>query len=385
MRTRAHAPKRRRQTALIQSMPLLAELGRLVLLLRDRPTPMQWLAAGVRLAALGVVAHAELRSLQAPSPWRYFDAEGPDDEWIEVPPEFRGLVLGHAVDMQFDETHWDGEAGSDRIVLARIEGYPVGWLQSPSAQLVDGPYVQRRTEAEIYAALGRAAWQRLGTTRVAYGSDGLARDPFLASAGPVSAHTRALIERMAAFRQQGLARSVLLVGPPGTGKSHAIRTIASALGVTTLRVELGALLDRHARTRGEPDAGTSLDTLTKMMDPRTLVLDDIDRVGQDARLLRFLEQASAAGRFVLASANCTEKMIEALLRPGRFDEIVTFDRLDPDLLVHLLGPDADLAPELGGLPIAYVREFVARVRVLGREKALAELEHLRARAADCSG
>jgi SpoVK/Ycf46/Vps4 family AAA+-type ATPase len=79
-------------------------------------------------------------------------------------------------------------------------------------------------------------------------------------------------------------------------------------------------------------------------------------------------------------------MIGALLRPGRFDEVVTFDSLDRELLVELLGTDADLADQLEGLPIAYVREFVARLRVLGRNAALEELaeltERVRAAASD---
>lgn len=72
-------------------------------------------------------------------------------------------------------------------------------------------------------------------------------------------------------------------------------------------------------------------------------------------------------------------MLGALLRPGRFDDIVTFDTLDRELLAELLGPHADLADRLQDLPIAYVREFIARLSVLGRDAALNELEELAAR------
>ncbi len=375
MRTRVPAPQKRKHHNFTRAMPLVAEAARIVMDLRDKPTPMDWLATAARTIALAVKVHGEHRSTSAPSPWEYFDGEDPDSEWIEVPTEFRRLVIDHVVDLAFDETHWDGDPYANRIVLARTESECVGWMQSATDRLVDGPYVRRDRESETYAALGRAVWHRLGTDHVAYGPRGLVRDRFDVHTTRVSAQATELQDRLAAFRDQGFARSVLLVGPPGTGKSHAIRSIAAALGLSTLRVELAALLDTQ-RISDEDEVGASLDTLVKILRPGAIVLDDIDRVGKDARLLRFLEESSAEQRIVLASANCTARMLGALLRPGRFDEIVTFDKLDRGLLRELLGPDADLAGRLDDLPIAYVREFIARLRVLGRKAALRELEGL---------
>ena len=123
-----------------------------------------------------------------------------------------------------------------------------------------------------------------------------------------------------------------------------------------------------------------LDTLVKMLDPQAVILDDIDRVGTDVRLLRFLEEAAAVGRIVLASANGTSTMLGALRRPGRFDEVVRYERLDRALLESMLGRQADLADRLEELPMAYVREFIARVDVLGRQAAVAELAGLEERA-----
>ena len=376
MRTRAAAPQRRKHNNWNRALPLVAEAGKILMDLRDKPTRMDWLATAVRTIALAVRVHGEHRTMSAPSPWDYFDADGPDDEWVEVPSEFRRLVLDHVDDIVFDETHWDGDPTTVRVALAHVEGERVGWLQSASDRLVDGPYVVRATERETYAAIGRAVWRCLGTTHIAYGPRGLVRDRFDVHETSASTQARALQQRLAAFRREGFARSVLLVGRPGTGKSHAIRSIAQALGLSTLRVELAALLDDAQRVSSDEEVGASLDTLVKILQPGAVVLDDIDRVGNDPRLLRFLEDSAAAGRVVLASANCTANMLGALLRPGRFDEIVAFDTLDRGLLLELLGRDADLADRLDDLPIAYVREFVARLRVLGREAALDELAEL---------
>jgi hypothetical protein len=375
MRTRAPAPLKRKHKNYYRALPLVAEAGKILMDLRDKPTRMDWLATAIRTVALAVKVHAEHRSSSAPSPWDYFDADGPDDDWVEVPTEFRRLVLDHVGAIMFDETHWDGDPTAIRVALADVDGERVGWLQSTSDRLVDGPYLQREKARETYTAIGRAVWRRLGTSHIAYGPRGLVLDRFDVQEHVASAQARALQQRLAAFQRAGFARSLLLVGPPGTGKSHAIRSIARGLGLSTLRVELAALLDTQ-RIGSDEEVGESLDTLVKILEPGAVVLDDIDRVGRDPRLLRFLEESSAAGRIVLASANCMADMIGALLRPGRFDEVVTFDTLDQALLVELLGTDADLADRLDGLPVAYVREFVARLRVLGRKAALDELAEL---------
>lgn len=75
----------------------------------------------------------------------------------------------------------------------------------------------------------------------------------------------------------------------------------------------------------------------------------------------------------------------AAVRPGRFDDIVRVDRLDPVVLRTLLAADADLHERLATLPAAYVVEFATRRRVLGREQALVELDELIDRAKQIAG
>jgi hypothetical protein len=74
-------------------------------------------------------------------------------------------------------------------------------------------------------------------------------------------------------------------------------------------------------------------------------------------------------------------MLGAALRPGRFDEVVKVDRLDARLLRSLVGDDEELAERVRDLPVAYVAELVKRRDVLGRDRALAELDELCARRA----
>lgn len=380
MRSPIRAPVRRKQPAWTRLLPLVADTARLFTSMRDEPRAIDWLAVLVQAANLGARAHEQYRFQRALCPWDFFDDDGPYAEWVEVPAEFRNLVVRYAEGLSFDEDHWDGEASSERVVLGHVDGHAVGWLQSGGEPVVvDGPYIRRGVEDETYAAVGRAAWTSLGTRHLSFGPAGLVPDRFAVDEERRSALAGQLLARIRAFRARGYARSVLLVGAPGTGKSHAIRSIAQGLDVSTLRVEVAALLDQ-ADGFSADDLEDGLDTLVKMLDPEAIVLDDIDRVGSDARLLRFLEEAAGVGRVVLASANGTSSMLGALLRPGRFDEVVPYEHLDLALLEGMLGPHADLATRLQSLPMAYVREFIARQEVLGREAAVAELGDLEARA-----
>ena len=171
-----------------------------------------------------------------------------------------------------------------------------------------------------------------------------------------------------------MPRSYLLVGPPGTGKSAAIAYLSRELGLSSLRVDLTALARHHYHA--EVSVAASLETLLELLRPDLMVIDDLDRVTTGGAMLHFLERASRTCKVVMASANCADKMMGAALRPGRFDDIIRVDRLDPEVLAELLGDDRELAERLAEAPVAYVAEFVKRRAVLGRERAVEELAEL---------
>ncbi|MCX5740873.1 MAG: AAA family ATPase, partial [Proteobacteria bacterium] len=166
--------------------------------------------------------------------------------------------------------------------------------------------------------------------------------------------------------------------PPGTGKSMAIRWLVGELGLTSVRIDLAVLARLHGY--GSVSVSTSLETLLRLLQPQAMILDDLDRITITGSLLAFLELAQRTCKVVIASANSVEKLLGAALRPGRFDDIIRIDRLDPDVLRRLLADDVDLFDRLVALPAAYVVEFVKRRRVLGRAAALVELDELVARA-----
>ncbi|MBA3538991.1 MAG: AAA family ATPase, partial [Deltaproteobacteria bacterium] len=302
--------------------------------------------------------------------------------WTEVPEEFRRLVMEHVTGTEVDESYWDGDDQSAFLCRGTLDGEAVAWI-GECAAIVDGPYILTAREAETYRALGERLWRRLGGPHVLYGTTGLVLDPFDGAGVLATTQMITLAARLRGFLEAGEPRSYLLAGPPGTGKSMAIRWMIRELGLTSVRIDLAVLARLHGA--GSVQLATSLETLLRLLRPQAMILDDLDRIAITAPLLAFLELAQRTCKVVIGSANSVEKMMGAALRPGRFDEIVKVDRLDPVVLRRLLVDDLDLIERLASLPAAYVVEFVKRRRVLGRAQALEELDELIKRASRIAG
>jgi hypothetical protein len=370
-------------------LELASEAGSIAMSLRDQPTRLDWFALGARALGLGAKIRAESARARAVDPWDFFDTDPNEGSgaprWIEVPEEFRKLVFQHIGEAEREDSCWDGSPSQDRVWLGRVGNEVVGWLQNTGGDVVDGPYILAERERETFSAIGERLWRRLGTDSAAYTRDGLVADaPTLDGVIP-STIMRELRERIDKFLAAGVSRSYLFAGPPGTGKSVCIRYLAGSLGLTSLRVDLTVLSD-HYGYHADHAITNSVETLAKLLQPDMMILDDIDRVKSSGRLLHFLEFAAREFKLVLASANCTQQMMGAALRPGRFDEVVTIDKLDREVLESLVdGCDSELLDRLSALPIAYVAEFVKRRAVLGHDSASAELEDLVKRLAVVNG
>jgi len=369
---RPRIPNKARARRWGRYLKIAGEAGTIAMSLRDKPGPLQWVGVGMRVVGLALTVRDERRRAEAGDPWRYFsDVSG--SEWTEVPEEFRRLVMEHVTGAAIDEAFWDGNDDSPFICRALIGDELVAWI-GEGQNIVDGPYVLTARQVETYRALGGKLWKRLGGAHLLYGNAGLATDPFTSDHVVATAQMRELHARMRQFLDAGEPRSYLLAGPPGTGKSMAIRWLVATLGLTSVRIDLAVLARLHGSH--SPALATSLETLLHLLRPRAMILDDLDRVAITAPLLAFLELAQRTCAVVIASANSVDKMMGAALRPGRFDDIVRVERLDPDVLRTLIGGDAELYARLAPLPAAYVVEYVKRQRVLGRAQALVELDEL---------
>jgi len=198
-----------------------------------------------------------------------------------------------------------------------------------------------------------------------------------------------------------IPRGLLLVGPPGTGKTHAARVIAEAAGLPTVMAtvgewqaagHLGEMLRSMRATFAE----------ARRLAPCVLVIDEIDSIGSrtepsdrnrnytrqvvNEMLAQLDGLAGLEGVMLIGATNHPEHIDPAVLRAGRLDLHVPVPLPGPEALAQILrvqlGSDApaDLNPLVraarGRTPAAIsgvVRQARSRARAAGRALGVQDL------------
>ena len=116
-------------------------------------------------------------------------------------------------------------------------------------------------------------------------------------------------------------RGILLIGPPGTGKTMVCKAAAAALP------EFPFLYVRDLKQRREKDAITEIFARARKLAPCILAFEDLDGFVQECNRSIFLNELDGfrnnEGILIIASSNHPGKIDEALLkRPSRFDRVV---------------------------------------------------------------
>ncbi|OLE37405.1 MAG: hypothetical protein AUI36_26540 [Cyanobacteria bacterium 13_1_40CM_2_61_4] len=129
------------------------------------------------------------------------------------------------------------------------------------------------------------------------------------------------------YRKYGIPwkRGVLLIGPPGNGKTHAIKALVNELNLPCLYVK-----SFKAERATEQTNMRVVFARARRSAPCLVVLEDLDALIEDqnrAFLLNELDGfADNEGVVVIASTNHPEKLDPAILdRPSRFDRKYRFD------------------------------------------------------------
>lgn len=164
-----------------------------------------------------------------------------------------------------------------------------------------------------------------------------------------------------------ISRSIMFYGPPGTGKSTLARTIVELLGLKSFRIRIADL--------GGIDSSTLFEAIN-IFQPDAVILDDFDRASGQTQLLETLEFFQQKVKLVITTVNNRQMLDEALLRPGRIDILELVDRMDEDVIKHVLGDYIDGYDIVKDWPIAFIAEYVKRRTYMTLEEAAESVKEL---------
>src|SRR6266700_6909114 len=213
-------------------------------------------------------------------------------------------------------------------------------------------------------------------------------------------HVVDIVQNRDRYRSLGIEfpPAIVLEGPPGCGKTFAVERLVEFLGWPLYSVEASSVASPYIHETSRKVAQIFEKAIEDA--PCVVVIDEMEafladrnvgigsshhRVEEVAEFLRRIPEAVKKGVLIIGMTNRVDMIDQAILRRGRFDQIVTVDYAGAEEIEALLSsllldlPKSDdidiaaLARKLAGRPlsdVAYVIREGARLAARGRNSCL---------------
>lgn len=301
------------------------------------------------------------------------------DDWeCPYPRDFNKTVHRALVNKPYKMIRTSNE--SFVIYMVTLEDVQVGYIINTKSNIIDKIYVEPGKVARAKELIKAELWKILKDDNIVlrhsrragdYDNSNVVLDVDDAFRPMPSRRSEEYSVYLKKCIDAGVPRSVLLYGPPGTGKSTMARTIVDNLGMKSFRIRVEDI--EHLET-------SSVFEAISIFEPDAIILDDFDRSSTQAQLLETLEFFQRHVKLVIATVNNKNCLDEAILRPGRFDELLQVKQMDGDVVKVVLGDEHAAAYDLvKDWPIAFIQEYVKRRRFMNTEEAAASVVELAAR------
>ena len=297
------------------------------------------------------------------------------DEWVEPYNADFNQTLLHVLQKLPYERIKTVEENTLIRVCTLPGGGKAGWAYSGRLQTVDHVWFDSSKLEESKAYVKQMLWEQYkGKSLVMRKNEHIIMDEARVTFEVDDAFEAKLSKRAVELSEQlkkpldeGVARSIMFYGPPGTGKSTLARTIVELMNLRSFRIRIADL--------GGLSNATLFEAIN-IFEPDAVILDDFDRASSQAQLLETLEFFQQKVKLVITTVNDRNNLDDALLRPGRIDILELVDRMDKEVIKHVLGEYVDGYEIVKAWPIAFINEYVKRRRYLSIDEAATSVVEL---------
>lgn len=187
-----------------------------------------------------------------------------------------------------------------------------------------------------------------------------------------------ILEMWNDFTRCNFRRSILLIGEPGTGKTTLAYRLVGKKECKMMQISVSTIY------KTSNPAG--LNAIVKLINPDILLMNDIhlmqeDTVEEMLHIMEFFNDSLSTNTLIMATSNSLDELDKALVRPGRFDEVLFLDlplkKQREDIISYYLDKESCLlnnnlfeiiVNETEGFPPAYLKEIIKCIKVFFMNK-----------------